>query len=164
MSYSSSPHPCIEELLCSWLKAQVSRTLQHLFWAAHTAGCGGETLSQLASLCPGSLQARFAAASKSHIQASLFPCKAQQQDQLTWSCWEPSQEPACSSQPGEPNTQPHRNRQNQAPPLHQICSRAVPPSPLCGGCGAVITGAERKVPQNTPSPSFGENLLSSLHS
>lgn len=52
--------PLVKFLSDAAARAQVSRTLQHSSWAAHAAGstgCGGETRSQLASLCPVSLPA-----------------------------------------------------------------------------------------------------------
>lgn len=100
---------------------------QHTLHTAGNAGCRGETLPWLALLCPGSLRAAalalpgflcsdlLAATSRNHISTSLHLYKAQQQNQLTWSGWEPGQEHACTSQLGERSAEPWRNRQDQAP-------------------------------------------------
>lgn len=120
-----------------------------------------------------------AVTSRNHIYTSLHLYKAQQQNQLTWSGWEPGQEHACTSHswgnrelsPGETGTHPHSHNKTvplstagahaarrwalgHAPPRAEGKSAANHPLPTLQGKSPVLLSASTILHLSLPSLGF----------
>lgn len=167
----ASCYHCIKELLHTCLRCCLKLLLrpraqyystgsgQCALHAARSTGCGGEILSSLLSILLAAYKLllpmpdflSLAVTPRNHTHISLQLYKAQQLNQLTWSC---RRSLARSTPAGKPRAEPwrkSRNKHNKQQQNHHSEYYRSPDS-LRAGCGANTTQCRGGKFSRTPTP------------